>query len=130
MNDRSMVSRLIVVAEEFFDCSFGPEQAFFEWPQRDGDTIRFIYCSYVVRGDDLKKLEQYFIDEVLAPLAEKAGDEGRLYWRLDTCFEVQLDTSDGRYTVRTRIVVVDKDLNEVRLPDEIKPEGQPIKVVE
>ena len=108
-----LIARLITVAEEYFDCEHGREAAFFMIPQRGAEDIFVKYVTYAVRGEDLKAMEQWFIDEVLHPLTQKAGDMGRLYWRLRTCFEVSLDTEDGKYTLRTRLAVLDDDLNPV-----------------
>ncbi len=121
-----MIQRLIEVAEQYFDCHHGEQKAFFEWPQRDGESLRFIYASYVVRGDDLKKLEQWMIHNVLLQLMQATDGQGMLYWRLNECFQVTLD-SDKLYTLRTRIVVVDKDLKAIWLEDVMKIEGMPCK---
>ncbi len=126
-----MIQRLIEVAEQYFDCHHGEQKAFFEWPQRDGESLRFIYASYVIRGDDLKELEQWMIDSVLLPLFEATDGQGMLYWRLNECFQVGITERAGSvdYTLRTRIVVVDKDLKAIRLEDVIKGEGMPAKVI-
>lgn len=119
-----MIQRLRDVAEHYFDCTWGQPRAFFELPQRRGEDIRVTYVVYAVAGNDLAELEQWMIDEVLRPLDQKAGDGSRLYWRNDQCFNLTLIEGD-RYYLRTRLAVLDKDLNEVRLDDLIKREGEP-----
>jgi len=128
MSMGDLIQRLVTIAEEYFDCRHGERCCFFELPQRVGEDIRLIYVSYVIRGDDLPDLERWMIDNVLYPLALKAGDEARLWWRLEDCFAVLLD-DDQLYTLRTRIVVTDKDLNPVILPDVLKQEGMPSRVI-
>lgn len=123
-----LIQRLRDLTEECFDCTWGEPRAFFELPQRVGDDIRVIYYSYVARGDDLDELEHWFIDNVIMPLDEKAGDPSRLYWRLADCFHVSLE-GDGLYSLRTRIAVLDKDLNVITLPDTLTPEGMPATVI-
>lgn len=120
-----IVDRLRIVAEEYFDCTHGEPKAFFMLPQRGGEDIMVIYVTYVIAGDSLADLEQWMINEVLHPLSLKAGDEGRLYWRLPTCFDIAL--IDGEYHLRTRLAVLDGDLNPVRLDDVLKEEGQPVR---
>ena len=123
-----VIQRLREVAEQYFDCQHGVPMAFFEIPQRDGEDIRVIYVTYAVRGPDVFDLEQWMIDNVILPLMEKTDGQGKLYWRLAECFDMSLDT-DGLYSLRTRIGVLDKDLNVVRLDEVMKHEGQPSKVL-
>ncbi len=125
-----IIQRLTTVAEDLFDCSWGPSMAFFEIPQRDADIVRVIYRTYGVRGNDIDALEQWMLNKVLFPLSEKAGAcsdprllrVSRLYWRLTTCFDVSV-LDDELYYLRTRLAVLDAGLNEVMLESVIKPEG-------
>ena len=126
-----LIHRLVTIAEDLFDCDHGPEKAFFTFPQRDGEDIFVPYKTYSVRGMDLQLMEQWFIDEVLVPLSVQEDIEAgalRLYWRLRTCFDVELDTTDGMYTLRTRLAVLDDDLNPV-VAKACTPEGHRIPTV-
>lgn len=114
--------RLIRYAEENFDCEFGPQKAFFELPQRGGDVVRGIYRSYVIRGPDYYRLQDWMIDNVLQPLMWDTDGEGLLYWRLPDRFEVQLDGET--YTLRTRICVLRRGaLDEQIAKDAMHTEG-------
>ncbi len=84
--------------------------------------------TYAIAGPDIAEMEQWFIDNVLHPLAELAGDDATLWWRLPTGFQVSL-RSDGRYTLRTRLVVLNNQLVPVQLDDVLKREGDPVQVV-
>lgn len=123
-----MIQRLVEITEQWFDCSPGLPMCFFELPQRYGDDIRLVYVTYVIRGPALLDLEQWMIENVIIPLAEKTDGEGKLWWRLPQYYEVTLE-QDQLYTLRTRIAVTDKRLNVVTLPDVLKVEGQPCPTV-
>lgn len=113
-----VIQRLTTTAEDMFDCTHGPAMAFFEMPQRGADPIRVVYVTYVVSGDDIDDLEQWMLS-VLMSLEDKGGT--RLFWRLETRFSVEV--YDERYYLRTRLAVLDDDLNAVVIKDAIKPEG-------
>lgn len=113
-----VIQRLTTMAEDMFDCTHGPAMAFFEMPQRGADPIRVVYVTYVVSGDDIDDLEQWMLS-VLMSLEDKGGT--RLFWRLETRFSVEV--YDERYYLRTRLAVLDDDLNAVVIKDAIKPEG-------
>ena len=114
-----VIQRLTTTAEDMFDCTHGPAMAFFEMPQRGADPIRVVYVTYAVRGEDIDMLEKWMLIKVLTPLEDKGGT--RLFWRLGTCFDVSVD--DELYYLRTRLAVLDDDLNAVVINDAVKPEG-------
>ena len=118
-----IVQRLREVTEQEFDCQHGLQQAFFELPQRGAESIRVTYVVYAFKGNDLNVLEQAMIDEVIVPLSQKAGADAMLYWRLTDCYQVDVIDDGEHYMLRTRIAVLDKDLNAVTLPDVVKTEG-------
>lgn len=118
------VQLLIDYLEQHFRCEHGERRAFFEMPAPGGNVTRVIYVSYVVNGPDWGSVEDWMIDNVLKPLVEKAGENTWLYWRLEECFEVR--TEDDRIQLRTRIGVLDKDLNAVEITECMKPEGDSV----
>ena len=122
----SIIERLTMVAEDEFDCQLGQPRAFFELPQRIGEDIRVIYVTYAFRGDELDRLEQAMVD-VLDRLSKKAGDDARLYWRLSPAFHVEL--VDEQYYLRTRLAVLDCNLDPVVLDDVVKRECEPTPVI-
>jgi len=125
---------LIEMFEDRFDCKPGERKAWFEIPQKGGETIRGIYVVYSVRGQVLADVRQYFIKEVIVPLAVKAQlnvqveDPAKpfLYWRLAERLEVRQD--GVWFTVYTRICVLDGNLESIVLPDIVKTEGGPTPI--
>lgn len=118
--------RIIEGFESFFDCQPGPPRAFFELPQRVGDSVRVTYVVYAITGQDLSDMEQWFFARVIDPLRYKAGTGSFLYWRNSERVSVSVRSVDGaktQYVIRTRLAVFDRDLHEIRIHDAIKPEG-------
>ena len=112
---------LIGLFEDRFACIQGEPKAWFQIPQRDGDSVRGIYVVYAVKGKVLVEVRDYFIKQVIIPLAEKAQNEPFLYWRMAS----QVDVSKDRdfFKIYTRICVLDNNLNPVIIDDMIKTEG-------
>ena len=113
------VQVLIEYLEACFHCKQGERTAFFEMPAVGGNVTRGIYVTYAVSALDLASAESWMMDNVLRPLVAKAGESAWLYWRLEECFEVT--NEDNRFQLRTRIAVLDKDLNAVVLSGDIEP---------
>ncbi len=111
------VQLLIDYLEACFHCKQGERATFFEMPAVGGKVTRVIYVTYAVSGLDWSSVESWMMDNVLRPLVAKADGDSWLYWRLEECFEVT--NEDNRVVLRTRIAVLDKDLNAVDLAGEI-----------
>ena len=113
---------LIDYCEEHFDCELGPPMAFFELPQREGkDPVRVIYHVYVVRGPTYEACEKWLIEKVFKPLDQRAGDEARLYWRLD--YKIAVEPLRDGVMVRTRLAILDKEMQQVFIAEMMTPEG-------
>jgi len=136
-NDRRLElirNELIDRFEGRFVCTQGEPKAFFEIPQRGGDSVRGVYVVYSVRGKVLDEVRDYFIKEVIEPLHEKADTDNDtddiggpfLYWRLASRLEVRQD--GNWFTIYTRICVLDDNLNSIVLPDVAKTEGGPTPI--
>lgn len=112
---------LISYAEDNFRCVDGPSRAFFEIPQVHGDSIRAVYVSYVGKtSTDHDGLRDWMLD-IFVKLKEAGGVWW--WWRMEEF--IQEGVKNGLMTIRTRIAVLDKDLNSVVLED-AKPEGGPV----
>lgn len=116
------VQLLIDYLEEHFRCEHGERRAFFEMPAPGGNVTRVIYVSYVVNGPDWSSVETWMMDNVLKPLVKKAGENGWLYWRLEECFHIE--QKDDRVRLRTRIGVLNEDLEAVEITESMTPEGE------
>ncbi len=113
---------LITFCEENFDCELGPPMAFFELPQREGkDPVRVIYHVYAVRGPTYEDCEKWLIEKVFEPLVHRAGDEARLYWRLD--YKIAVEPLRDGVMVRTRLAILDKEMQQVFIAEMMTPEG-------
>lgn len=116
------VQLLIDYLEQHFHCAHGERMAYFEMPAPGGKVTRVIYVSYVVNGPDWSSVETWMMDNVLRPLVEKAGENAWLYWRLEECFQFEL--IDDRVRLRTRIGVLNEDLEAVEITESMRPEGE------
>lgn len=120
--------RIIESFESSFRCMPGPAMAFFEIPQKDAPLVRAIYVVYAVTGQNLDDMERWFMERVVRPLKNIAGDDSYLYWRNPERVSVAVRTISScglQYVIRTRIAVLNKSLEEVRLSgDVIKSEGE------
>lgn len=112
---------LIDYCEEHFDCELGPPMAFFELPQRDSkDPVRVIYHVYAVQGPTYQDCEKWLIEHVFEPLVKAAGEEPRLYWRIED--KIQVEPLRDGVKVRTRLAVL-KKLEQVILAEQVIREG-------
>jgi hypothetical protein len=112
---------LIDYCEEHFDCELGPPMAFFELPQRESkDPVRVIYHVYAVQGPTYEACEAWLLENVFEPLQQRAGDEPRLYWRLED--KIQVEPLRDGVKVRTRLAVL-KKLEQVYIAEMMTPEG-------
>ncbi|HDZ37785.1 MAG TPA: hypothetical protein ENH62_05810 [Marinobacter sp.] len=123
-----MTEQLIIRAfEKGLDCMPGAHVAWFDLPQREGPKVRCTYVTYACAGNNLADMFAWFFERVVDPLIAQAGDGGYLFWRLPERVSVQVETgrmgSERRFNIRTRIVVLNKALEEVRIADAIKAEG-------
>jgi len=113
---------LIDYCEEHFDCELGPPMAYFELPQRDGkDPVRVIYHVYAVRGPTYEACEKWLIEHVFEPLVEAAGEEPRLYWRLE--HKMSVEPLRDQVFVRTRLAVLDREMQQVIIEEKVAREG-------
>ena len=122
---------LIEMFEDQFVCMAGERKAWFEIPQKGGESVRGIYVVYSVRGTVLDDVRRYFIDRVIGPLVVAASNTDKpntryLYWRMEERLQVRED--HGWFTIYTRICVIDNDLNSIVLPDIVKTEGGPTPI--
>ncbi len=108
----------------------GEPKAFFEIPQRHGDSIRVAYVSYVGRGEDKAQLIDWMLD-IFIELKRLGGVHW--FWRLAEMITLKEDKCSacsqcGRcgWQIRTRIAVLDAALIDIRLTDELHAEGAPI----
>lgn len=112
---------LVTFCQENFDCERGPAAAYFELPQIGLDPVRVIYVVYAIEGPTYEACETWMIDKVFRPLVQKAGIDARLYWRLPEMFDITPYRDVIR--LRTRLAVLNKDLELCQIPEAIKPEG-------
>lgn len=115
MNTLATEQRITSAFEHAFRCALGPAQAFFEIPQKDDLPVRVTYVVYAVSGEHLEDMERWFMERVVAPLKNIAGEGGYLYWRNPERVSVDTARYDSRFTIYTRIAVLDGSLEEVRL---------------
>lgn len=120
---------LLDLFESMFQTEHGPPMAFFHIPVNNAEPIRAIYTSYVAKGENLQDVTEWFAENVVRPLARKAGEGAFLYWRLPEKLEVCRIESDDMWTVRTRIVVLDKALNLITV-DTLKEEGAQVRNID
>ena len=120
---------LIDYCEEHFDCEVGPPKAYFELPQRDGkDPVRVTYVVYAVQGPTYDACEKWLLEHVFEPLEKEAGDDKLLYWRLPEMIQVE-PLRDG-VKVRTRLMVLDKNMNQVFIAEKVVSDGQACSRIE
>ena len=113
---------LIDFCQEHFDCELGPPMAFFELPQRESkDPVRVVYHVYAVRGPTYAECEKWLIENVFEPLVESAGEEPRLYWRLE--YKISVEPLRDHVLVRTRLAVLNREMQQVILADKVASEG-------
>ena len=115
------MSKVIDFAEANFDCSLGNAAAFLECNDK-----QFPYVNYRVSGIDDQGIEDWLIDNVFRPLNV---DGISLYWRNSEKIDWHFDEENYRYYVGARMVVLDKESNQVRLGTET-PEGALCKKIE
>ena len=114
-------------AEEYFRCQHGPRMAWFELPQAKAEPIRCVYVSYVCKGNTRDGVVGWMINEVIKPLHELTKGKGYLYWRNP---EEVIVTEEGDWFIcRTRLVVLDENLNVMRL-DNAHTEGAPYPILD
>ncbi len=127
--DTPLAQPLIDFCQEHFDCETGPPRAYFELPQRDAnDPVRLSYVVYAVQGPTYEACEKWLLENVFEPLEKEACDEARLYWRLEDM--IQVETFRDHVRVRTRLAVLDKNLNQVYIADKVVTEGRECPSVE
>lgn len=121
-DEHHAVQLLIDYLERHFRCEHGERRAYFEMPAPGCKVTRVIYVSYVINGPDWGSVEAWMMDNVLKPLVKKAGENAWLYWRLEECF--QIEREDDRVRLRTRIGVLNADLEAVEITESMRPEGE------
>lgn len=127
--DNPLAQPLIDYCEEHFDCEVGPPKAYFELPQRDGkDPVRVTYVVYAVQGPTYGACEEWLLEHVFEPLEKEAGDDKLLYWRLPEMFQVE-PLRDG-VKVRTRLMVLDKNMNQVFIAEKVVSDGEACSTIE
>jgi len=109
-------------AEKLFDCEHGFRGAYFDIEGRHG-PVRIVYVVYAAAGPDRDNLEDWFVNNVLLPLAAQGGK--KLYWRNEE--KIELKKEDGAWRIWARIAVLDDKSNLVTVPDMVKPEGEPMR---
>lgn len=125
----SLAQPLIDFCEEHFDCEVGPPKAYFEFPQRDNpDPVRVIYHVYAIQGPTYEACEKWLIENVFEPLVKAAGDEPRLYWRIED--KIRVEPLRDKIKVRTRLAVLNREMQQVILADMVCREGQPCSSIE
>ncbi len=121
MNDT--IEDLIELSESLFLCEDGPPKTFFHIPIAGKEPMRATYVSYVSKAKRLPDLCGWMAYAVLRPLRQKAGEGAFLYWRMTDGFIASRIDDDSLWLLRTRIVVLDKDLNVITLPNVLHKEG-------
>lgn len=119
------MDNLIDFLEDNLQCQHGFRGAFFEIPQKNNDPVRVVYVTYAVRAKARESADDFMLENVFKPLAEKGK---YLYWRLKEC--VERHEVDGNHELYTRIAVLDENLDAVVIEDKVKPEGERITMID
>ncbi len=119
MTNRRMKAKttddLIEYVFQNFRAHDGEKRAFFEIPQVGALPVRSTYVAYICTGEDKAQLIDWMLD-IFIELKRLGGVDW--YWRLEEMITMQENKYRGGWVIRTRIAVLDKDLIEIRLPNE------------